>query len=207
MGARMETFEPVAVVLVGDRCTVRSAYPPHENPAYKVKVYAPGITPSHGQVPPSALLPLLYRFTFPPGTTVRIDAYSGDGETSLFSVTYRHDRAGLIVDHAASWTIDGRWAASQVESWVQIVNGSSPEVDTIGFVVAPIKDGWQRSLSWRDAQAAARRQHHRLEDAGRSLDGRYRLARCAQCQGLIAALNADEAGGDIVYQACNSHSG
>jgi hypothetical protein len=55
-----------------------------------------------------------------------------------------------------------------------------------------------------EAQRAARRDAHRLVDAGRTPNGLYRMLVCECCGGKILARTADEAGSEIATWSCTS---
>jgi hypothetical protein len=60
-------------------------------------------------------------------------------------------------------------------------------------------------MTFLEAQRVARCGGHRLVDAGRTLNGLYRLLVCERCSGAILARSPDEAGGDIAVWSCSPH--
>jgi hypothetical protein len=58
-------------------------------------------------------------------------------------------------------------------------------------------------MTFLEAQRAARRGGHQLQDAGRSPNGLYRVVVCTRCGGKILARSPADAGGDIAVWSCS----
>ncbi|HKO24687.1 MAG TPA: putative phosphothreonine lyase domain-containing protein [Chloroflexota bacterium] len=200
--------EPITIRLSGNQCTVHTAYPPHENPNYKVKVYAPGIKP--WDVPRAAHLPLVYFFPLMLDDTFHIDVYDGTGESVVAYATYCRTAEGLALKELGpprqQWAAPGRIEetddVSDAAAWFRVLIADEHPDVSLESVITPAPSA---ALAWPDALAAARKRGHRLEDAGRSAAGQYRIVRCRACGGTIMARTEHEAGGRITHQPCVPH--